>query len=470
MSDDPGADARDALASAAQLAARHIEERRAARVAGDVDEEALSARLAAYDFEQPRPVAEVAADLFDLLGKNAVRTDHPRYFGLFNPPALVPAIVGDLVTATVNPQLAVWSHAPAAAEIESKLVRLFGRLVWGDARVAGTFTGGGSEANHTALLAALARRYPEWPRRGLPIGGKRPAIYASAESHLAWIKIARISGLGSEAVRLVPAANGLSLTGGAVAAAIAEDEDRDPVLVVATAGTTAHGAIDDLSGIAAAARAHDAHVHVDAAWAGGVLIDPARRHILAGIELADSVTIDPHKWLAVPMGAGLYLARDWTPLSTAFGVSTGYMPSASIDRHDAYIHSIQWSRRFIGGKLFAALAAFGLQGYRSMIERQFALAERLRLGLSKGGWSILNETALPLICFAPADGGDDEVRAIEARIVSSGGAWLSSVRLRGRLALRACITGFETDEADVDALIALLESARADLCSKSCRQ
>jgi glutamate/tyrosine decarboxylase-like PLP-dependent enzyme len=460
MAENAVIDARAVLARAAALAADHIEGRRRTTVTRQFAEAEIDARLAAYDLQTPRAPEAVIADIFEWLGSYAVRSDHPRYFGLFNPPALVPAIAGDLVTATVNPQLAVWSHAPAAVAIERKLIALFCSFIWATGDAAGTFTSGGSEANQTALLAALARRYPEWDRHGVPSGRRRPAIYASSESHLAWIKIARGAGLGSDAVRLVAAADGLRLTGEALAAAIAQDVDRDPVLVVATAGTTAHGAIDDLAGIVAVGRTHKAHVHVDAAWAGGAMIDPAKRALFAGIELADSVTIDPHKWLAVPMGAGLYLARDWAPLARAFGATTGYMPSASHARRDPYIHSLQWSRRFIGGKLFAALATLGLDGYREMIGRQFALGERLRRALGDDGWTILNDTPLPLVCFAPPDTGDKIVRAIEAAVVASGQAWLSSVRLRNRLALRACITGFETNEDDVAALVSQLAQAR----------
>lgn len=462
MADRVDGDARHILKDIAALAADHIERRRDTPVVGKMSEAALAARLAEYDFRSPVPAASAAADLFDLLTGAAVRSDHPRYFGLFNPPALVPAIAGDLIAATVNPQLAVWGHAPAAAEIERKLIALFGSFVWGDCPAAGTFTSGGSEANQTALLAALAKRYPGWSERGLPRGEHRPAIYTSAESHLAWIKIARVSGLGSDAVRLVPTADGLAMTGDELATAIGQDTGREPVLVVATAGTTAHGAIDDLTGLAAVGRAHDAHVHVDAAWAGGALLDPRRRHLFKGIEYADSVTIDPHKWLAVPMGAGLYLARDWTPLATAFGVATGYMPSASVERHDAYIHSLQWSRRFIGAKLFMALAVLGLDGYRDMIDNQFVRAERLRQRLAEDGWLILNDTSLPLVCFVPSNDADVAVQAIERSVVGPGEAWLSTVRLQGRLVLRACITGFETDDSDVDALIALLAAARAE--------
>ncbi|MEO7679376.1 MAG: pyridoxal-dependent decarboxylase, partial [Sphingomonas sp.] len=409
----------------------------------------------------PRPIDAVADDLLDMLRHFAVRSDHPRYFGLFNPPALVAAIAGDVVAAAINPQLAVWGHAPAAAEIERKLIDLFGRHVWAGGTAAGTFTSGGSEANATALLAALARRYPDWHRAGLPRSGRRPAVYASAESHLAWIKIARSCGLGSDAVRLVRTADGLRMTGDELDAAIAADAGADPVLVVATAGTTAHGAIDDLAGIAAVGRRHDAHVHVDAAWAGGALLHPERAALFAGIEMADSVTIDPHKWLSVPMGAGLYLARDWGPLAQAFSVSTGYMPSASAERHDNYIHSVQWSRRFIGAKLFTALAVHGIDGYRDLIDRSFRLADRLRTRLQDGGWSVRNDTCLPLVCFVPSDGDDERVQAIATAVIASGAAWISTVRLRDRLVLRACITSHESDAADVDALVDALDQAAA---------
>ncbi|HSZ49977.1 MAG TPA: aminotransferase class V-fold PLP-dependent enzyme [Caulobacteraceae bacterium] len=451
---------RTLLTAVAEVVGDAIERRRSEPVAPQIDEAALRDRLGAYDFADPRRIQDVAEDLLDLLQRFAVRSDHPRYFGLFNPPATAAGIAADLITAAINPQLAVWSHAPAAAEIERKLVRLFGSFVWPDQELAGTFTSGGSEANLTALLSALASRYPNWDHEGLPRNGAQPVIYVSSEAHLAWIKIARMCGLGSSAVRLVPPEDGLRLTGETLARAIDASETA-PVLLVATAGTTAHGAIDDIEGIVAVGRSVGAHVHVDAAWAGGALVSPARRSLFDGIERADSVTIDPHKWLATPMGAGLHLARDWKPLERAFAVSTGYMPSASSERRDAYIHSVQWSRRFIGGKLFLTLAAEGLDGCRDRVERAFALGDELRSRLRDFGWRILNRTPLPLICFAPEDASDECVSAIESEVVASGAAWISSVRLEGRRVLRACITSFETTEDDVEALVLALERARA---------
>jgi len=189
-------------------------------------------------------------------------------------------------------------------------------------------------------------------------------------------------------------------------------------------------------------------------------LDPERRALFEGVELADSITIDPHKWLAVPMGAGLYLARDWTPLEDAFRVSTGYMPVGSSQRRDSYTHSVQWSRRFIGAKVFMALATMGLAGYRKMIGKQFDLANHLRDRLGAHGWTIRNRTDLPLVCFDDNDDEGEVTRAIERTLVEGGEFWIPTVRLRGRLSLRACITSFETDAHDVDALVAALDGAR----------
>jgi len=431
-------------------------------VAGSFESQELTEVLSQYDFAEPRPWAEVIDDLLGLLRAFAIRSDHPRYFGLFNPPALPAAIAGDMVGSTINPQLAVWSHAPAAAEIERKLVQLFSSFIWPDVNGAGTFTSGGSEANETALLSALARRYPDWAKHGLPRDGRRPVLYASEASHLAWIKLARMAGMGADAVRLVPTVDGLSMGGAALAEEIARNADTDPVLVVATAGTTAQGAIDDLIGIAEVGRQHRAYVHVDAAWAGAALLHPMHRQLFKGIEYADSVTIDPHKWLSVPMGAGLFLTRGWAELTEAFAVSTSYMPSASLEHHDAYLHSAQWSRRFIGAKLFVSLATLGLPGYCALIDRSIATANRLRDGLRRDGWRIVNDTRLPIVGFVPSDGASDDnvILAIEQSVATSGAAWISSVKVKDRLVLRACITSFETSDADVDALLDELRRAR----------
>jgi glutamate/tyrosine decarboxylase-like PLP-dependent enzyme len=376
---------------------------------------------------------------------------------LFNPPALPAGIIGDLITAGVNPQLAVWSHAPAAAEMEQAVLNHFGKVIW-DRDPAGCFTSGGTEANAISLACALSRKSKSWPELGVETGGPRLSIYASSESHLAWIKIARNAGLGSHAVRLVAPADGLRLGGRELSEAVSADTDRAALMIVGTAGTTAHGSIDHLGELAHVAEETGAYFHVDAAWAGGLLLDPAYRPYFPHIERADSVTIDPHKWLAVPMGAGMFLGQDWGLLHRAYDVTTSYMPSASTEVHDAYIHSPQWSRRFIGGKVFAALMHHGVSGYGEIFDRQIFLGGLLKRELIAAGWRIVNDTDLPVICFLPPEECGTTVQQIVERIHQAGEFWISHVTVRGETVLRACVTSFETRDEDVRALVAHLGS------------
>jgi glutamate/tyrosine decarboxylase-like PLP-dependent enzyme len=222
--------------------------------------------------------------------------------------------------------------------------------------------------------------------------------------------------------------------------------------------------IDPLPEIADACAELGVDLHVDAAWAGAVALSPRLRALLDGIERADSVTVDAHKWLSAPMAAGVFITRHGSHLTRAFRVAADYMPSA--EASDPYLASVQWSRRLIGLKVFMSLAAAGRDGYAAQIEHDCRLGDRLRERLRGDGWRIVNETPLPLVCVVPEDhdgtpAADERLAAIAQRVVASGGAWISVAQLGGRRALRACITSHRSSEADVDALCDLLAEARA---------
>lgn len=318
----------------ANLVERHTHEISQLPVAPQVTPNDIRDRLSSYDLEAPiSPVAAVE-DVAEMLTEATVHTSHPRYFGLFNPAPTFMGMLGDQLTAAFNPQLAVWSHAPAANEIERYLLEFFGRRVGFEAtEVCGSFTTGGAEANLTAVLVALARRFPEAGERGVRDLDGQPTFYASEQSHLAWLKIAHACGLGRAAVKLVPVGKDLALDVDALNDAIERDRHAGqiPFLVAATAGTTSAGVIDPLNAIADVCRTNDLFFHVDAAWGGATVLSDRLRPLLKGIERADSVTIDAHKWLSIPMGAGMFLTRDAEALATAFRVSTSYMPSSSQD-------------------------------------------------------------------------------------------------------------------------------------------
>jgi len=212
--------------------------------------------------------------------------------------------------------------------------------------------------------------------------------------------------------------------------------------------STAAGAIDPLPELARVCRAENLWFHVDAAWGGAAILSPALRGYLAGIEAADSVTCDAHKWFSVPMGAGMFFCRHREAVAEAFRADTSYMPGKTAGSVvDPYTASVQWSRRFIGLKLFLALAHHGEPGYVEMIERQAYLGDVLRDSLQRAGWRLVNATPLPLVCFT-RDGLDTTkfLAALYERQV----AWMSEVRLRGVSVLRACITSFRTTEPDLE--------------------
>jgi glutamate/tyrosine decarboxylase-like PLP-dependent enzyme len=420
--------------------------------------------LAFVDADQPWSADEVIDWCVGLLSEATVHTTSPMYFGLFNPTPSFMGIIGDLLTATYNPQLAAWSHAPAAAEVEAWLIRYLGQRIGLGDNAAGSFTSGGAEANATALHLALTRSFPAFGEDGLRAVEADPVVYASAECHHAWLKIAHVCGVGRNAVRFVPVDEDLKMSVASLRELLKRDrrDGRQPVLVIATAGTTSAGSIDPMREVAEAAREYEAFFHVDAAWAGAaVLSDGLRRH-LAGIEQADSVTVDAHKWLSVPMGAGMFITRHRDFLLDTYRVSTAYMPTVVDTTIDPYTSSNQWSRRFIGLKLFATLMAAGRQGYAEQLEHDVRMADQLRQGLTADGWQVLNRTPFPLVCFGDPSRPGDAVyhQRVVDRVVASGQGWISTTELAGRPAIRACITSHRTTANHTDALVQLLHDAR----------
>ena len=410
----------------------------AGSVAPLTDPATLRSKLKQFDFKQPIEMLTASEQVIEFLQSGMVHMMHPAHFGLFNPSVAFPGILADQIAAHFNPQLAVWSHAPAAVEIERHTIEAVGGLVgWSSDETAGHFTSGGAEANYSAVLMALTKASPGYAEDGATAFEGTPCIYVSAESHLAWLKIAHQAGIGRSAVRLVPTDGTGRLDAKALETLVSDDVSAGniPVFIGATAGTTNAGMIDPLSKCYGICRAHNIWFHVDAAWGGaGLLNEEAAKH-LSGIEKADSITLDAHKWFAVPMGAGILLCRDETLLSGTFRVAASYMPESTDDGVDPYTHSLQWSRRFIGLKLFMSLACMGWDGYREHIDHAVDMAERLKSELGKNGWRLLNDSPLAVLCFIDEKGQAEPVRTA-ADVVNSGRAWLfvSKVRRTKRLA------------------------------------
>jgi aromatic-L-amino-acid decarboxylase len=418
-------------------------------------------RLARYDFVRPVALDALLDEVAVLLRRWSLHVTHPRYFGLFNPSTRRAGVIADALVALYNPQLAAWPHAPIANEIERHVLDWF-MLRFGLDPATGfaNFTTGGQEANQTAVTAALTRAFPDFGDQGVRGLPGQPVLYVSAEAHHSFVKIAHQSGIGREAVRHVPVDGRLRMEVMELARMIAADRERGalPFLIVGTAGTTAAGAIDPLEETAALARREELWFHVDAAWGGAAALSPALEHHLAGIREADSITCDAHKWLSAPLGAGMFFSRNREPILQAFRVeASSYVPPAVPDTVDPYVTTIQWSRRFIGLKVFMTVAELGRDGLAAQIEHHAAMGDLLRTELNDSGWRLVNDSPLAIVCFThPAiEHGTTTTSAVVERVIRSGRAWISEVRLSTRpaAALRACITSYRTQPDDIRILV-----------------
>ena len=440
------------------------------RVTPELDPARIRSLLKRFDFRIPVDPMEALEFVVGALWEFQAHTPHPRYFGLFNPAPTTMGIAADALVAAFNPQLAAWSHSPFAIEVEQHLIRALGsRFGYDPAQTDGTFAAGGMEANHTAVLTAITATFPQFAQKGARALSSPPTLYVSEEAHHSLLKAARLCGLGSDAVRKIPVDEEFKMNPRALEARLTQDR-RDgftPFLVVATAGTTNSGVIDPIRAVADVADREKLWLHLDAAWGGAAALVPEYRPLLAGGERADSITFDAHKWLSVPMGAGLYLTRHTDILDRTFRVPTAYMPreAEGLDVVNPHLHSIQWSRRSIGLKLFLSLAVAGWEGYAGVIRHMIHMGDYLRQQLRATGWQLLNRTPLPLACFRdekhPNGSSADYLEAVARKIVASGKAWISTTRLAGGIpVLRACITNYRTGTGDLEALVADLDWAR----------
>jgi len=423
-----------------------------------IDIPRFRAELEAMDFEQPRPLEEVLSWSIERMEHGIVQMSNPRYFGLFNPGASFPAQCADRIIGAFNPQLASSASSPVPVALESYLIRAVARRAAMGANATGHFATGGSEANYTALICALTAAHPGFAQDGARALPGAPRFYTSRECHIAWLKIAHQAGVGRAALRLIDTDGGGRMDPAALARAIAEDRAAGavPVMVVATAGTTGGGMIDPLHACADIAARERLWFHVDAAWGGSALASDRLRGLLSGIERADSIIIDAHKWLATTMGCALFITTRGELLSEAFHASTSFMPS-SVASVDPYLNSVQWSRRFMGLRLFLALAAAGWSGLGAHVERSVAVIARVREKLEALGWTVANASELAVLDVLPP--GGREVRALVREVVSSGRAWVAPTTFEGRDVVRICATNGETSDGDVEELVAALRSA-----------
>lgn len=406
-----------------------------------------------YDFQRELPLDDVVQDAERMLRDWQVQVTHPRYLGLFNPAVTLPSVIAETLVAMYNSQLANWRTSPAGNEIERHtlgwLAAKFG--LPGDS--IATFTSGGTEANLSAVTVALSHVFPEYGEHGLRGLPGSPSIYLTEEAHHGFNKIAHTTGIGRRAVRLVKTDKQLKLDVDRLYRQVRQDRKDGwaPFMVVGTAGTTATGVIDPLAEIAQLCHEENLWLHADAAWGGAAILSPTLQKHLAGIELADSITCDAHKWMSVPMGCGMFFCRHRESVARAFHADVTYVSGQQTGPvFNPLANSMQWSRRFIGLRLFLALANLGESGYAGMIDHQAHLADVMRRKLTTSGWQIINDTPLPLVCFTREN---LDPPAFLTELHRRQIAWMSETTINGTPVLRACITNYRTTEDDVQQIV-----------------
>jgi glutamate/tyrosine decarboxylase-like PLP-dependent enzyme len=393
-----------------------------------------------------------------------------NYFGLMNPTPTYMGFLGESLVAGLNPQLATLARSQLASKIEVETLRWIGDRVGWRGAFNGTFTSGGNEANFSGLAMALAWKFPNAIEEGVATIGGQPIAYASSEAHHSLDKSAGLLGIGRKALRRVPVNATLQLDPSGLEVAVSADirAGHKPFCVIATAGTTSSGIIDDLPAIAAICRRHDLWLHVDGAYGGSLIFSDKHRHLIRGIEQADSVTIDPHKWLAVPFAAGVILTSHPEVLERAFAVYAPYMPKAAgAVLPDNSRISTQWTRRMNAMKLWLTLKVHGRVAYEEHIDRQMNLARGFAdwVGHSEH-FELASPMTVPILNLRIRGVADAKQRAtllnaIVDEVTRDGRRWISETVVNSESVIRVMVVSYLTEERHLEALErALSEAAR----------
>jgi len=400
-----------------------------------------------------------------------------NYFGLMNPTPTYVAVLAETLVAALNPQLATLARSQLASKIEQETVGWIGERVGWNRPFGGTFTSGGNEANFSALALALTAKFPNAMNDGVQSIAGAPILYVSSEAHHSLDKSAGLLGLGRKAVRRIPVTDRVQLNVDRLDLAIREDvaAQRLPFCVVATAGTTNSGAIDDLPALAAICRKYKLWLHVDGAYGAAAIFSDKHRDLVRGIEQADSITIDPHKWLAMPFAAGVVLTSHPELLGATFGVTTPYMPKVNRPLPpDNFAISTQWTRRMNSLKLWLTLRVHGRQAYEEHIDRQLELAKWFAETIGKSDdFELFVAPMLPIFNLRLKDSPGDEATSAKLHqgvvddVTRDGKQWISTTVVNGQTVIRVMIISYLTQQRHLEELLERMHRAADRILGES---
>jgi aromatic-L-amino-acid decarboxylase len=457
LGDLPEAEFRALLHRAADIAADYLDVVETYPVLARTRPGEVADALPATAPETGEPWEQVLRDTRAILEPNLTHWNHPRFFGYFPTSGSAPGIAAETLSAALNVNAMLWRTSPAATELEERVCDWLRQLMGLPAAFRGHINDTASISSFVALAAARDRACPEVRAHGLagrPELGQ-PTVYASEQAHSSIDKAVMALGLGLANLRKIACDEEFRLLPEALATAIAVDRSagRRPVAIVATAGTTATTAVDPLEEVAAIARREHLWLHVDAAYAGSAAICEELRPLFAGWEHADSIVVNPHKWLFVPVDCSVLYVRDLEDLRRAFSVVPEYLKTAEQGVTNLMDLGIQLGRRFRALKLWMVLRCYGAASLRERLRAHCAMATDLRRAIERDpDFEAVAPTLFSTVCFRARGSQDDEAwnAAIQQTVERSGVALLSSTKLDGRTVLRWAIGNLRTTQEDID--------------------
>ena len=411
--------------------------------------------------EEPAPAAgapfsELLGEIGDVVVEYSRHNAHPRFFGYVSSPGNAVNTAASLVAAALNINVTCWRSGPAATEMELLTIRWLREMLGLPLEGTGLLVSGGSMANFCGIAAARSAKFPDAARKGVPAGLR---LYCSAEAHFSNRKAAAMLGIGSENVRAVAVDKALRMDVADLARLVAEDRAAGltPFCVVASAGTAGTGAVDPIGPIAEFARANDLWLHVDGAYGALAAMAPSARHLFTHLGEADSIALDPHKWLYLPVGCGCVLYRDPAAARAAFSENAEYTRVVGLEHDEAFAfwdYGPELSRPFRALDLWLLVKSAGTVALAGAIEENIQCARYFAdLVNASPDFEMLAPVDLSIFCFRYKPFDDEMNEKLMVALQRGGSSYVSNTRVNGKFALRGCVLNYRTKRSDMEKLL-----------------
>jgi aromatic-L-amino-acid/L-tryptophan decarboxylase len=417
--------------------------------------------------EYGKTASETVSRAAALLFNYSLFNGHPKFFGYITSSAAPIGALADLLAATVNPNVGAQILSPVATAIEKQVVKWLGEFIAVPACFDGILVSGGNMANFTAFFAAINAKMPERKKEGVAGAVNKPVIYCCRTTHT-WIeKAASLSGLGAGSFRWISADSTGRIDIVALEKAIQEDKENNlrPIMVIATAGDVSTGAVDDLKSIAAICKRYDCWFHLDGAYGVPAAVVPEQRGLFEGMADADSIALDPHKWLYAPLEAGCTLVKNPQHLIQAYSshpVYYNFSNDAEPAARNFYEYGFQNSRGFRALKVWMVLQQAGRQGYIEMISTDIRLAKLLFQLASQHPelQAVTQNLSITTLRYCPPEYPEGDLNQLNELLLNdlqrNGEVFLSNAVIGDKYCLRACIVNFRTSEKDMEEVVEII--------------